>query len=183
MKFPCIIGEKGELMPIIEETLKDKNQTVARIFQIAKRCCDDLEYITIEPADEFPVAASDTSLFDFFDFVKNIPYLQDKEPLEVVARPSIIFERYISGIGKDCKKTAVLIGSWLEYNGFPWRLVVVSTRADKQPHHIFVQGRYPNKNSPWVNLDATYSNMKIGDQKRVTKAEFFNEPSIVDPLR
>lgn len=168
-------------MAVLEEPLKNKEQTISRIFQLTKQFCFDLNEMFIDIGAGQNIAASDLNLSEYFDFVKNIPYRRDSEPVEVVARPAIIFERYLSGIGKDCKKAAVLMGSYFVLKNIPWRLVVVSTRPDKQPHHIFNQARL--NGNPWINLDATYSNMQPGQSKRVTHAEIFNEPSFINPLR
>lgn len=157
-------------MPETIEPLYTKEQTVSGIFKLVSSYKDDLKFCLIEDIDGFTAKLSNLSLEQFFTFVKKIPYKRDDEPIEVIARPRRIIEMYLAGKGKDCKKAAILIGSFLSLNGFKWRLATVSTRADKKIHHIFPQMLL---NDTWVNVDATYPSMKLFEIKTVTKAEYF----------
>ena len=156
-------------MQIQKEELFNKRQTVQRIFDLVRSFKGDLNNVYIQAGNE-TLPVSRLSLAEFFDLVRSIPYKRDSEPVEVVARRKIIFKNYLSGLGKDCKKAAILIGSYLEIKKVPWRLATVSTRPDRKIHHIFPQANF---GSGFVNLDATYGNMRPFDLKRVTKVEYF----------
>ena len=158
-------------MPVISENLYDKKQTIKRMFEICRKYHGDLNDIFISYRGK-NIALSDLPLQDFFNFVKSIPFLRDDDPVEIVARPKIIIENYLSGIGKDCKKAAVLIGSYLEAKKIPWRLATISTNKNKQIHHIFPQADFYN-NGEYLNLDATYNYMKMFGEKEVTRVEYF----------
>jgi hypothetical protein len=167
-------------MPKIEEELKDKKQSIDRIFQIAKSFYSDLKTAYILNSGN-TVALSQLSFSDFYNFVRSIPYKRDNEPIEIVSRPRLIFDNYLSGIGRDCKKAAVLIGAYCELKKIPWRLVTISTRPDKKIHHVFPQVDFA-KDGEYINTDATYSSMKIGESKMVSKVEYF-EPDTFDIIR
>lgn len=156
-------------MPLIREPLKDKAQTVNRIFQLAKKFSGDLDSIYINKGGR-PFPVSDLSLVDFYKFVKSIPYQRDEKPIEIVARPKIIIDRYLEGEGRDCKKAAVLMGAYFERHDIPWRIATVSTRSDKKIHHVFPQVKI---NGQFLNADATYPDMKLFEEKTVSKVEYF----------
>jgi len=163
---------------ITREPLRDKTQTIARIFQVARVYYHDLENIYIEKrGNRIPVSA--LQLSDFFNFVKSLPYKRDGANLEIVARPFIILQR-VKNYGRDCKKACVLLGSFFNLNSLKWRIVTVSTRGDKEIHHVFPQLK---TNTGYVNYDATYSSMKPGENKIVTAAEYFYESGVINSYR
>ena len=154
----------------LHEDLYNKRQTTARIFQLARKFSGDLDNVyTMINGGTVPLSA--LTLIEYFDLVKNIPYKRDIAPVEIVSRPVIIFENYLLGIGRDCKKAAVLIGSYLEKKRFLWRLAVISTRPDKKIHHVFPQADI-HANGNYLNLDATYSSMKPFQKKQATAIEY-----------
>jgi hypothetical protein len=115
-------------------------------------------------------------LVDMHKLVGDMPYKSDdrawRDPFrEVVARPKYILEmlknKEIGGI--DCKKKAILLGSWATLNGIPWELIAMSERPDKEIHHVFpLLGMGGN----WVNADATYAKYQLGGPKpEITNAE------------
>jgi hypothetical protein len=158
-------------MQVIEEPLRDKRQTVNRIFELSRRFSGDLDRVFVRiNGGDYPAAS--LTLAEYFDFVKSIPYRRDREPVEIVARPRIIFTNYLSGIGKDCKKSAVLVGAYLEKKHVPWRLAVISTRRDREMHHIFPQADV-YFSGDFLNIDATYSNMHLFSPKNVTAVEYY----------
>jgi hypothetical protein len=147
------------------EDLFDKKQTAATIKKLVATYYKDLEDISINVSGKsIPVLS--LSLFEFFDFVRKIPYRRDPSPLEIVSRPYYILKHL--KIGMDCKKKAILISAYLKNKGVQYRYIASSKRPDKKIHHIFVQGLIDNE---WKNLDATYSNYKPFESKTVTKAE------------
>lgn len=154
------------------EPLKSRAQTGRSIYESAKYYKDLGLHL-------------DTGLQDFFNFVKKIPYKEDKLGLEVVSRPEylllgrsphkIIRPKYILGEspfpnGIDCKKKAVLISAWLEAHGIPYRLCAVSEKKNKKIHHVFPQAEIEGK---WYNVDATYPYYKLfeGKNNKVTHGE------------
>ena len=123
----------------------------------------------------------DSTLPDFFNMVKNIPYTQDSNLFEVVARPKYLLDS--SKFPKlDCKKKATLIAAWLIAHGYKWVptpekasgpsfvFVGLSEEPSRQIHHIFpakVSGGFIEP------LDATYAEFKIGEGKPLaTEARF-----------
>jgi hypothetical protein len=103
----------------------------------------------------------DDSLQQFFNHVRAIPYKEDGLSAEVVSRPKYLLgNNFPEGI--DCKKKAVLIGSWLNAHNIPWRLVAVSERKDKKIHHVFNQAQIQGE---WKNIDATYPSYKLFESK------------------
>lgn len=107
----------------------------------------------------------------WFDFVRLIPYESDEEKfpertIELVPRPAFLLNRHIFP-RIDCKKKAILICAWAEGNGFPWRFLAVSARADKAVHHVFPQIDFGNG---WENVDATFPEYAIGQGQSLTFA-------------
>jgi len=109
---------------------------------------------------------------DFFRFVAGLPYIADDElfrgrVVEVVARPRWLLDgRLVPAL--DCKKKSILIGAWAKANGFPFRFVAVSHLPNKKIHHVMPQIDFGNG---WVNVDATFSNHKVGEGQPITYAE------------
>lgn len=106
------------------------------------------------------------SLPEVHKIVRSIPYKRDTAPVEVVGRPARLLNGDFAGL--DCKKKAILIGAWAKRNYVPWRFVASSRRPDRRYHHVFPQLRIAGE---WVNADATYSRMRLGEVKRCTAAE------------
>lgn len=145
--------------------LRDKQQTVNGMYNIIEKYYTDLRLVLISLFnDTVPIAY--TSLNQYFDYVKNIPYRQDVKPKEIIVRPYYIF-RY-KDLGMDCKKKAIAIASYLRYWKLNFRLVGSSVRPDGLIHHVFPQVKYSGQ---WKNLDATYDNYKMFQPKKVTNIE------------
>ena len=104
----------------------------------------------------------DTTLAQFFNHVKNIPYKEDSLKAEIVSRPKYLLGKSAFRDGIDCKKKAVLISAWMEAHGIPYRLVAVSEKKNKQIHHVFPQAYI---NDRWQNVDATYNHYKLFEGK------------------
>jgi hypothetical protein len=149
----------------MREPLYDKNQTGNRIKELCRRFYSDLSSIYLEKNGQ-QIPLSSLTLKEFFNFVRNIPYRQDKKPIEIVARPYHILRH--KSLGMDCKKKSVLLGAFCEYQGIPYRFIASSRRADKQVHHVFPQAQV---NGRFVNVDATYPEYSYGQKKNVTYAE------------
>jgi hypothetical protein len=110
--------------------------------------------------------ASDLSLQEFFNLVKDIPYRRDPRPVEVVARPYYLFKH--RNLGIDCKKKTIAMASYLKANGIPYRLIGSSNRPDRKIHHIFPQALIDGE---FKNVDATYSQYRLFQAKNVTAWE------------
>jgi len=110
----------------------------------------------------------DTTLSQFFDFVRNIPFEEDPLLAEITSRPLYLLDR-VKFPALDCKKKAVLMGAWFNAHNIPWRLVAVSEKPDKQPHHVFTQAKIEGE---WRAIDPTYPHYMLFEPKKmVTYAE------------
>lgn len=139
-----------------EEPLFDRAQSGKAIYRMAKKYYSDLG------------GMADTTLNQFYDFVRQIPYVEDAYGEEVIARPLWLLSEKIFP-GSDCKKKAVLMGAWAEAHGVPWRLIAVSERPDKMIHHVFPQFKIRGL---WENVDATYPEYRLFEAKpQVTAGE------------
>lgn len=141
-------------MPLKVTNLKSRDQTGRAIYRQAKNFRDLKNGI-------------DTTLKEWFDFVKSLPYAENPDGIEIVKRPAFVLNNLKEPI--DCKQKAVLMGAWLEAHGIPWRLVAVSERPDKIIHHVMIQAKISGR---WKNIDATYNTFKLFEPKvDVTYAE------------
>lgn len=146
-------------MPVLVEKLKDRLQTGQRIKWVVKNFWQDI-------GDDI-----NRTLPDFFDRVRKIPYYEDPEENdeEVVGRPSRLLDEREFPHGLDCKKKTILISSWLEGNGVPWRLIGQSEQQSGHIHHVFPQAKIDGE---WYNVDATYPDYEIFEAKpETTNAE------------
>jgi len=144
-----------------KEPYTGKELSGQRMYEMCFRFFADLDGLERLP---FP---------DFFDRVRGIPYATDEEITgrddEVAARPLYLLDRKIFPF-LDCKKKAILIGSWARAQKPPlaFRFLAVSEYPDKKIHHVFPQIDF---GAGWINCDATFSNFKIGMGHPVTRAE------------
>ena len=148
-----------------EEPLKDRRQTSQKIKSLVREFYTDLDLIKI-PVGSALLPLSSLPFDKYFDYVRNIPYKRDNVPIEKIGRPAWIMEK--RPLNADCKKKAIMIAAWLEYHKIPWRLIGSSSRRDLSIHHIFPQA---HENGQWINVDATYSEYRIAQQKTVTAKE------------
>lgn len=150
------------------EPLADKSQTASRIKSLVKRYYTDLDSAVVSgislSGDSVPL--SSLPLSDYFNFVRKIPYRRDVKPIEVIARPKHILT--YRNLGMDCKKKAILMGSYFQSHGIPYRFIGSSQREDRKVHHIFPQIK---QNGKWLNADATYSDYRLYEPKRLTYCE------------
>jgi len=145
---------------------RGRAQTARMMYSLAENFAGDLGQMGKMP------------FISYWNRVRAIPYISDdqlfKDPTrELLGRPAALFGLLENGRipGLDCKKKAILLGSWAEYNKVPWRLVGMSEKPDQEIHHVFplvFDGR------AWVNADATYPTYKLGAAKpEMTYAEIF----------
>lgn len=135
-------------MPVFVEVLKNPIQTGRKIYKCASKWEDLGDFV-------------DSPLLNWFNYLRRIPYKEDPETVELVARPKYLLDPYYF-TALDCKKKAVLSGAWLEGNEVIWRLIACSERPDKSIHHVFTQARI---DGVWRNIDPTYSNYRLFDGK------------------
>lgn len=141
--------------------LDTKDQTGKEMYRLIEQYSGDIDHIRVKGKP-----LSSLNLFDYFNYVKNIPYRKDVKGIEVVSRPSKIIDN--KNVGMDCKKKSILISAYLKNRGIPFRLIASSKRPDKRIHHVFPQMKIDGK---WLNMDATYKDYKPLELKTVTKAE------------
>lgn len=138
-------------MQAISQKLNSKNDTARGMYDLVRQTSADIKNLKRLP------------LSDYFFFVKNIPYRQDRKPREIIARPEHLLKYRSSGL--DCKKKAILIGSWAKENKIPFRFVATSRRPSGHIHHVYpelkISGRY-------IPIDATYSRNRINEKKPIT---------------
>lgn len=145
-------------MQVREQNLTSRDQTGREMYKICRRYWQDLGN------------SLDTTLSGFFDKVRKIPYQQDSASAEVLSRPKYSLNPQ-SGVGRytmgepgalDCKKKAILMGSWLEGHGIPYRFVAVSETPNGVPHHVFTQAKIGGE---WKNVDPTYPEYALFEPK------------------
>ena len=141
--------------------LDSKDQTGAEMYRLIDQYAGDLDRITVNGKP-----LSSMNMFEFFNYVKNIPYRKDIKAIEVVSRPSKIIQNKNDGM--DCKKKSILISSYLKNRNIPFRLIASSKRRDKRIHHVFPQMKI---NDEWVNMDATYNHYRPMRIKTLTAAQ------------
>ena len=109
------------------------------------------------------------SLQDFFALVASIPYKNDFELLpstdenqsELISRPKYLLDNSIFE-KLDCKKKAILMASWAEGNGTPWRFIAVQEIGFPSYHHVFTQMKL---GEGWFNVDPTFPGFKLFEPK------------------
>ena len=153
------------------EPLASREQTGRRMYNLVARFSGDLQRITTtKNGKNVPLAS--LTLGEFHRLVREIPYMRDEKPVEVVARPKYILSGINGEYSADCKKKGILMGAWFVENGFPavtgFRFVAVSTKPSRSIHHVMPQ---VNIDGAWLNADATYDNQRLFSPKRVTRYE------------
>lgn len=92
-------------------------------------------------------------LSDFFDLVRRGSY--NREPdgwgAQVLARPSLTIHKRAPVVA--CANKAIILASWAQLHGIPWRLVAVGRIAGRSPHHVFPEMFI---GGAWRPVDATY---------------------------
>jgi len=143
---------------IVEKSkLESRNQTAYEIYQLINEF-----YLDLLPYKSY-------TLDEFYQMVRDIPYLEDMEEREVVSRPQhLLNEKYFTML--DCKKKNTLIGSFLKMKNIPYLLVSGSDVPIDPPHHIFVIAWIDND---WKRIDATLQSDQIFEDKTQYNYEVF----------
>lgn len=59
----------------------------------------------------------------------------DEWNAQLLARPSLTISRRVPVTA--CANKAIMLASWAQLRGMPWRLVAVGNRVGAPPHHVF----------------------------------------------
>jgi len=93
------------------------------------------------------------SLQDFFDLVRKGSY--NREPSEwftqILARPRLTISKSVPIVA--CANKAIILASWAEMNGIPWRLIGAGRVPGRPPHHVFPEFFLGGQ---WRPVDGTY---------------------------
>lgn len=151
-------------MNVARQELYNKDQTGAEMKRLVSKYASDLKNIFVK-YQGIDVALSNLPIDVFFDTVKNIKYIRDPKPTELVMRPyyAIMYNKK----GLDCKKKAILMASYAYVNNIPYQFIASSTRKDKKKHHVYTQLMIKGE---WVNFDCTYDDYEIGMEKPLETA-------------
>lgn len=141
--------------------LNEKNDTGREMLRLVSYYSADINDFFLHGT-----RLSDLPFPTYYNYVKNIPYKRDYEGIEVVLRPRHILN--FPGLGADCKKKAILIGSWLKENHIPFDFLAVSRKPDGEFHHVIVQAE--TAEGPF-EIDATYSHNQLNEIQSWTAAE------------
>lgn len=113
--------------------------SVSQIIRIAKNYASDLK----DYADR-------QGFFEFYNYVRNLPYIPDPKGKETISRPAYTVNPEWKG-SRDCDDKTVLIGSFCELKKMPWRIAVVGVK--EYPHHVYPEIMHLDR---WTQADATY---------------------------
>lgn len=138
--------------------LENRAQTASLMYVFANKFKNDL------------LPYQDWSVVDFFEKIKNIPYIQDIEERETIARPDILLnQEYFTKL--DCKKKNSLMAAFFEMKGLDYIFVASSDAPEDEPHHIFI---LLWNDGDWIEVDATFRNNKLGMERELFNYEIFN---------
>lgn len=137
------------------QQLQGPEQTGREMYRLVKEYSGDINQF-----DFNGMRLSDLPFGTYYDLVKSMPFDMDTQAAEIVTRPFLIWAS--PWAGWDCKKKAIVIASWLEENGIPYRFTAVSRRPDGEVHHVLVEALH---NDEWIQIDATYPNNKLSDSE------------------
>ncbi len=145
--------------------LFSKDQTGREMNRLIDLYSGDLRKIKVRHGNRL-IPFSSLPIDRAFDIVRRIPYRRDSKPIEVVARPRTILKN--RSIGVDCKKKAIILGSYLRERKLPYRLIASSRLPNRRIHHVFPQVLIGGQ---WLNYDATYSHYRPFQTKKITRME------------
>lgn len=125
-----------------------------------KLVSDILEYSKTFTKDIKEKGFENFSIFDFYNYVNNLPYISDGKNNEMLARPKYTLDINYK-INRDCDDKCLILTSFFELKGIKYR-VIVSGRKNKV-HHIYPEIFIPKLNR-WLKIDATYPKInKLGE--------------------
>jgi len=143
--------------------LKTPEQTAAEMERLTRKFSGDIRYFRMNgtPLNELP-------LDHYYRVIAEIPYKRDLSGIEVVTRPYLVLSGKQSA---DCKKKAILISSYLQNNGIPYRFKAVSSRKNGELHHVIVEAKI---NGKWIEIDATYPKNQLFQKVKWTNAKLLS---------
>lgn len=115
-------------------------------------------YSDLGPALNWPFLA-------WFNFVRQIPYMEDGRLIgdpwhEVLSRPGYILNGTLPFA--DCKKKAILVGSWCWGNGMPYKFIACCEDGTGEIHHVFP---LVWNGSGFTSADCTFPEQIFGEPK------------------
>lgn len=120
---------------------RTSSDILRRMVGLVRRTAEDVAAWALVPLDEF------------FRMVSRGHY--NREPdnwrAQVLARPAATISKTVPVIA--CANKAIIVASWAQMNGIPWRLVAVSRARGRSPHHVFPELYIGGE---WRPVDATY---------------------------
>ena len=147
------------------ESHKGHEETGRRIYALAREFSGDLGEM------------SKWDFLQFWDFVRQIPYIDDPTLLktpshELIARPAHLLNPRIFP-ALDCKKKTTLILAYCFANGIPALAIASSENGTGEIHHVFplvfIGGL-------WRSADPTFPEYEFGQKKPLLSyAEVLNE--------
>lgn len=150
---------------MIRQKLFNKQQTVKAIDRIVNTHYKDIAGFWIMK-NNIKIPLCDLPLKKYYNLVKRIPYQRDTKPIEILLRPFFLLNGRT--IGLDCKKKTILMAAYFKCNNIRFRYMGSSQRPDRRIHHIYTQIKTGDN---WKNVDATYPENNIFENKRFTKVE------------
>jgi len=117
--------------------LETFDKTVLKIIEFAKKYKNDLDKFKNYP------------FYDFYLFVKNLPYKADPKKIETLSRPIYTLNPNYSP--RDCDDKTILICAFCELKNIPYKILV--TGKKNRFHHVFPEVFL---NGIWRIADATY---------------------------
>ena len=74
------------------------------------------------------------SVFEFYDYVRKLPYKDDPEGIEHMSRPRYTLSQSWEG-PRDCDDKTLALAAYCELHKIPYRIVVCGER--ETPHHVY----------------------------------------------
>ncbi|MDF3822215.1 hypothetical protein P3G55_20090 [Leptospira sp. 96542] len=143
-------------MKVSEYVLKDYKQTIKEIFRLARSYHSDLLYFNEKDLVSLTPK-------EFFEWLKSIEYIPDPDGIEVVQRPSILFDNIGTNKPFDCDDRTVLCLSYFHlqnkknaiFGNATYDLKVCVIGRGSKPHHVHIEYKLENE-TEWKAFDPTY---------------------------
>ena len=110
------------------------------------------------------------SIFRVFRYIAKLPYLKDKNNVEILHRPKYL--RSSNVLYRDCDDKMIMMGSYLYRIGVPFKFVAVSNHPSGKIHHVLIMAKF--KNGSRKIIDPTYSHNKIFQHKPITNRKYIS---------
>lgn len=115
--------------------------------------------------DVLPYVAE--SPLQFYERVRNIPYREDPDGMELVQRPALTLAS--RGLGGDCDDKMICMGAYFYQLGIEYRFVAAKRNPNGPLHHTWIQAYIEEK---WQDFDCTYAwndaTQRIGHWHHIT---------------